>query len=191
MTPSFTEQLSRSRNGDRAALEVLFARWRPLLSLQARQLLGAELSARLDPADVVQETMLQAFHDLDQFRGQTEAEWVAWLRVLLAGHAAKLMRHHHADKRDPARETAPADYALAAPESMPTRQFLEPEQALRLASAIEALPSAMREVVVRRVFQREPFETLAASLGKTPGATRVLWSRALKQLRELLDRNEP
>src|SRR5262249_7399783 len=76
MSKSFTERLSLGRTGDPAALAELFARWRPLLYLQARRLLGSEFSARVDPSDVVQDACTQAFQNLAQFRGQSEAEWV-------------------------------------------------------------------------------------------------------------------
>jgi DNA-directed RNA polymerase specialized sigma24 family protein len=51
---------------------------------------------------------------------------------------------------------------------------------------MEHLPDPMRQVVVRRVFQREPFETIAASLGCSSGAARVMWTRALRKLRAAL-----
>jgi RNA polymerase sigma-70 factor (ECF subfamily) len=164
----------------------LFARWRPLLRLQARRLLGAELAARADPSDIVQETSLQAFRDLDQFRGRTEAEWVAWLRCLVAGHAAKARRHHFAEQRDPGREHPLPGPDVADQQAGPVFAIIDEEQAVRLAAAIEELSEAMREVVVRRVFHEEPFEVVAAALDRSPGATRVLWTRALKRLREML-----
>jgi RNA polymerase sigma-70 factor (ECF subfamily) len=183
---SFSEQLTLGRTGDAAALEGLFERWRPLLRLQARRLLGAELSARVDPSDVVQEALAQAFQDLDQFRGQTEGEWVAWLRQVVTGQAAKMRRHHLAEKRD-----ARGDRALppaGTPDSGhgPLTQSLDREQAAHLAAAIEGLPGPMREVILRRVFHQEPFETVAQALGRSPGAARVLWTRALRLLREKL-----
>ena len=85
MTDSFAERLVLARSGEQVALEELFTRWQPLLRLQARMLLGAELAARVDPADIVQEALAQAFENLDSFRGQTEGEWVAWVRRILAG----------------------------------------------------------------------------------------------------------
>src|SRR6516165_4179573 len=105
---SFAERLARGRAGDRIALEELFVPWRPLLRLQADQLLGAELSARVDPSDVVQEAWAQAFADLAQFRGSSEGEWINWLRAMVAGQAANLRRFHRAEKRDPGREDAQA-----------------------------------------------------------------------------------
>jgi DNA-directed RNA polymerase specialized sigma24 family protein len=44
----------------------------------------------------------------------------------------------------------------------------------------------MREVIIRRVFHRQPFPRIAEALGRSPGAARVLWTRALRQLRRSL-----
>jgi RNA polymerase sigma-70 factor (ECF subfamily) len=111
---SFSERLERGRAGDPSALEELFAPWRPLLRLQADQLLGAELSARVDPSDVVQEAWAQALASLDQFRGGSEGEWINWLRALVAGQAANVRRFHHAGKRTPRREDGWPVEGLAA-----------------------------------------------------------------------------
>jgi RNA polymerase sigma-70 factor (ECF subfamily) len=89
---SFAEQLERARSGDPKALDDLLARWRPLLRLQADQLLGRDLSARVDPSDVVQEVWAQAFANLNQFRGATVGERVNWLRRLVARRAGSPVR---------------------------------------------------------------------------------------------------
>src|SRR6476619_3148683 len=109
MTTPFRDDLERSRQGDRHAMDRILARWQPLLWLQARRLLGQELSARVDPADVVQETLKQACSDVTAFRGETEGEWLAWLRQLVAGHANKAWRTHAADKRSIHHEAALAE----------------------------------------------------------------------------------
>jgi RNA polymerase sigma-70 factor (ECF subfamily) len=183
---SFADRLARGRAGDPAALEELFAPWRPLLRLQAGQLLGAELSARVDASDVVQEAWRQAFADLDQFRGGSAGEWLNWLRTLVAGQAANLRRFHHAGKRSPDREDAwPAEHPAEQAPGPAVEAVLHEEDA-RLAAALEALPDDMRAVVVGRVFQREPFEVVARALGRSPGAARVLWTRAVRRLRQML-----
>ena len=184
---SFAERLARSRAGDRIALEELFVPWRPLLRLQAHQLLGSELCARIDPSDVVQEAWAQAFASLDQFRGGSEGEWVNWLRALVAGQAANAQRFHHAGKRTPGREDGWPVESLADEQVLgPATDILLRERDARLAAALEALPEDMHTVVVRRVFHREPFPVVARALGRSPGATRVLWTRALRRLRQLL-----
>jgi RNA polymerase sigma factor (sigma-70 family) len=60
---------------------------------------------------------------------------------------------------------------------------IDHEEARRLAAAIEDLPARMRDVIVGRVFEQRPFEEIAAGLGCSPGAARVLWTRALRRLR--------
>jgi RNA polymerase sigma-70 factor (ECF subfamily) len=181
----FVSRLSRSRQGDAGAVEELLARWRPLLRLQARRLLGPDLSARLDPSDVVQESLAQAFRDLPAFRGTTSNEWVAWLRRIVAGQAGKARRHHQAERRNPGREAAGVE--PAEDDNAPVSRLIDEEEAARLAAALEELPANMREVILRRVFDGQPFEELARELGCSPGAARVTWTRAIHRLRELLN----
>jgi RNA polymerase sigma-70 factor (ECF subfamily) len=186
---TFAVCLERGRIGDRAALDDLFARWQPLLCLQARRLLGADVAARADPADVVQEALAQAYRDLGQFRGQTEGEWVEWLRRMVAGQAVKVRRQHHAEKRDVRRDQTLDERLPGVGGSGPAGPLIRQEEAARLARAIADLPPDMREVVQRRVFHQQPFDEVAGALGRSSGAARVLWTRALRRLRELLDEN--
>jgi RNA polymerase sigma-70 factor (ECF subfamily) len=182
----FADRLERGRAGDPAALEALFAPWRPLLRLQADRVLGAELAARLDPSDVVQEALSLAYTQLDDFRGGCEGEWVNWLRSIVAGQAANARRFHTADKRTPDREGGDV-LACARDGPTPSEQAQIREEDGRLAAALAQLPEAMRQVIVRRVFHLEPFEAVARALGRSPGATRVLWTRALRRLQQLLE----
>jgi RNA polymerase sigma-70 factor (ECF subfamily) len=183
---SFADRLARGRSGDRQALEELLAPWRSLLKIQADQLLGGELAARVDPSDIVQEAFTHAVAHLDQFRGGTVGEWVNWLRSILAGHAANAQRHHFAEKRTVEREDGQRPTSHLDPLPGPEGQAILHEQDARLAEALAALPEDMRAVIVRRVFRQEPFEVVAAALVRSPGAARVLWTRALRRLRELL-----
>ena len=50
----------------------------------ARMQLAPALKAKMDPSDIVQETLLQAHRHEEQFRGSNEAEMAAWLRRILA-----------------------------------------------------------------------------------------------------------
>src|SRR5262249_45068107 len=70
-------------------------RYRAYLWVLAAQQLPARLRARLDPADVVQETQFKAHKQREQFRGQTEAEYLAWLRRILANNIAQAARQQY------------------------------------------------------------------------------------------------
>jgi RNA polymerase sigma-70 factor (ECF subfamily) len=62
--------------------------FRAYLMLLARLQLGGRIKGKLDASDVVQQTLLDAVRQRQQFRGQTAAEMAAWLRRMLACNLA-------------------------------------------------------------------------------------------------------
>src|SRR5262245_30898221 len=65
---------------------------RDWLRRHARLLLDDRLRGKVDPSDIVQETLLKAHQHQAQLRGQTEGERRAWLRQILANTLADLVR---------------------------------------------------------------------------------------------------
>ena len=91
-----------AREGRREALERLVSLYRNYLVVLARGGLNGPLRVKVDPSDVVQETMFAAFRDFVQFRGASEAELVAWLRRILARRLAMAGRRYRGTAaRDP------------------------------------------------------------------------------------------
>src|SRR6516165_5078234 len=79
-------------------------RFREYLLLLARLQLDPRWQAKLDPSDLVQQTLLQAHQAWDQFRGHTAAERAAWLRQILARVLSNAVRDLTRAKRDLGRE---------------------------------------------------------------------------------------
>jgi RNA polymerase sigma-70 factor (ECF subfamily) len=56
-----------------------------------------------------------------------------------------------------------------------------------LADALNRLPDHYRETFIQRTLEHVPFETIAAELGRSVGAVRMLWARAVKRLTQILE----
>ena len=70
-------------NGEAESGSML-ERFRSYLQLLAEARLDRRLRSKLDPSDVVQQTLLQAHQAWHQFRGRTDGEMIAWLQKILA-----------------------------------------------------------------------------------------------------------
>jgi RNA polymerase sigma-70 factor (ECF subfamily) len=103
-------------------------------------------------------------------------------------------RHFASQKRDASREAAlPAgsDAAgianlLAASITTPSAAFSRDQRQLRMLAALDTLPEPEREALRLRYLVGLPSKEIAKKLGKSDGATRVMISRALGKLHELL-----
>src|ERR1700680_3345836 len=72
--------------------------------LLAQLKLDRKLRGKLDAADVVQQTLLEAHQALESFRGDDLAAQAAWLRQILARNLANAVRDLTRAKRDVRKE---------------------------------------------------------------------------------------
>ena len=175
-------------------------RYRAYLRLLARLHLDPRLRGKLDPSDVVQQTLLQAHQARGQFRGRSDGELAAWLRQILARNLAHAVRDLGREKRDVGRErsleqaldasSSRLEAWLAAEQSSPSQRAERNEQLLRLAEALAELPEAQREAVVLHYWQGRSLAEIGDQLGRTPAAVAGLLHRGLKQLHGLLQEPE-
>ena len=172
-------------------------RYRPLLRLQVLQVeLDPRLRARFGASDLVHEALLRAHRDIGQFRGQTEAELVGWLRTILANALAGALRQFVTEGRDVGRErslearleesAARLESLLAADQSSPSQQASRQEELLRLATALARLPDDQRRVVELHHLKGRTVAEIAAEVGRSKSAVTGLLFRGVKRLRELL-----
>jgi RNA polymerase sigma-70 factor (ECF subfamily) len=69
--------------------------------------------------------------------------------------------------------------------SSPSAVASRHEEAARMAEALAQLPEEMQQVLLARHVDDLPHVAIANQLGRTEGATRMLYLRALRRLREL------
>jgi RNA polymerase sigma-70 factor (ECF subfamily) len=169
--------------------------FRSYLLLLARIQVDPGPRHRIDPSDIVQQTLLEAHAKADQFQGDDSA-LAAWLRQALVNNLRDAWRALRRDKRDLRREQALAEavdqssarleHMLVAPPSSPSQRAVRNEDLLRLADALTQLPEAQREAIVLHHLQGCTLSETAHSLGKTDAAVAGLLHRGLRKLREIM-----
>jgi RNA polymerase sigma-70 factor, ECF subfamily len=189
--------LAQARAGDSAALGQLFELYRNYLRLIARPMIDNALRLKLDASDLVQETFLKAHRQFADFAGRDEPELMAWLRRILVRTLADQAKYHRSRGRNVRRQVSlealleqaggAAQQALADSLPSPSSMAVRREHAVLLADALEKLPADYREVFVLRNLEHIPFNEIATRLGRSPGASRVLWTRAMQRLSQLLE----
>jgi RNA polymerase sigma-70 factor, ECF subfamily len=188
--------LGKARKGDASALGRLLELYRNYLRILARTQLDARLRVRLEASDLVQETLMEAHRDFIQFAGSSERELMAWLRQILVRNLADQVKRLKSAGRDWRRQESlevlldrsslALEKALTQGISSPSAQASRREQAVLLADALARLSPDYREVIVLRNLEHRKFDDIARRMGRSSGAARMLWARALEKLSELM-----
>lgn len=175
-----------------AALEACLRYLETLSLIQ----IDPRVRARVGFSDVVQETMLEAYKDLDRIAGMSEPDRRRWLARMLVNNLKDQVDHHRAGCRDVGRDR-PVDGELdassgrlegwlAADSAPPDDRAADNERAGRVLEAIAQLPDREREALVLQRYHGWKLREIAAHLGCTTGTVAGLHARALAGLRKLL-----
>lgn len=180
-----------ARAGDSDALGTLCERLRGFLSESARRQMQRRLQPKIGASDVVQQSLIQACRQFEQFRGSSEAEFRSWVRRILQNHTIDAARRFNETfMRDARREVSldPAADAedLAAPTKTASSLVRRKESDEALVDAISRLPDRRRRVVELRHRDGLSYADIASRLGINEPAARQIWSRAIGDLRKFL-----
>ncbi|TWT79359.1 ECF RNA polymerase sigma factor SigH [Planctomycetes bacterium CA13] len=191
---TFHDLLCRARSGNREALGQLLQWYGNYLTILATTQLDNRLRRRVNPSDIVQEAMLAAHQDFADFRGQSQAELLGWLRQILIHTLHRVYNKHvKAGKRDIRREVSIHQISdrleksaynltatIAANTDSPSAPMQRREKAVEFADQLSVLKPQYRDVIIYRILQGLSFEEIAEQMNRSNGAVRMLWLRALE-----------
>ena len=170
---------------------------RPALVAFIERRLGPAIRGKVEPQDIAQEVAVKALNESLPDGGDPFG-WLCRLaeQCIIDGH-----RHFSAAKRASDRERpgnvpsggGDADLIalIAASVTTPTQAAVRNERQRRLDEALAALPKEQREVLRLRYGEGLATREIAARMNRTDGAVRVMLTRVVQHLRELLDPGEP
>jgi RNA polymerase sigma-70 factor (ECF subfamily) len=190
-----TQIVARLRSGDEQALAEFVEANRSALMAFLNSRIGAHLAKKTEAEDIQQDACLEACRSLDKAPLEN---WnpLHWLFQICERKISDAHRRHFASqKRDASREASiPDDSAaagglanlLAASMTTASEAFSRDQRQLRVLAALDTLPEDQREALRLRYLVGLPSKEIAQKLGKTDGAVRVMLSRSLGKLQEML-----
>lgn len=179
--------------------------FRPYLTVLASALMQREgwarvLVSKVDPEDIVQETLLKAWRSRGRFKGSSGADILAWLRTLLSHTLVDHGRAFLSARRDVRLElrlgldqtsrNLEAWLAGVGTVTPGTRMGRE-EEFNRLCEAIMRLKPLPRAILLARHVEGLTLNQIAGRLGKKRETVAKAWSRAIRQLHERLGPSRP
>lgn len=180
--PSLRDTLSLVRaahDGNPEARDDLLARLSPRLVLWAGARMSRELRARHEPEDVAQEILLAIHRDFGRISPEDPAAFLPWVFAVAENRVRDLVDHDRAARRNGDPPPAPR---VSGPATLAVRR----EQERTIARALETLSDDHREVIRLRRFENLSAADVATRMGRSEGAVRVLYFRAMGALRDAL-----
>ncbi len=197
--PEMDALLRDATNGDMTAVRKLFEKHRDRLRKMIAMRLDRRLSPRLDPSDIVQETLADAARKLPGYLRDRPLPFYPWLYRLAAERVVRTHREHvkssvRGIRREqridgPLRDTANATLLidrLTANDTTPGRCAACAERQRIVATAMSRIDEADREVLGLRYVDQLAFDEIAAVLGIGLSAANMRHLRALRRLRDML-----
>jgi len=187
--------LQQARAGDNPALGQLLESYHGYLRLMARIEIGRKLQGKVDASDIVQEAFLHAHRQFPNFQGDAEAQFVLWLKTILAGTLANVVRRYLGTQardlrleREFEADLDQSSCALAGmlvdPHSSPSQQVARGEQTILVAAALGRLPPDYQTVLVLRHLEGLTFSQIAERMGRSVDSVEKLWLRGLTKLKK-------
>lgn len=190
-TPSSLQDqalISRCREGDSLAFEVLMGKYRPQLS----SLVCWHAGPAADTEDILQLILCKVYFSLKKF--DLNRPFYPWLRRIAVNRCFDERRRLRRRKAFTFAELELEETSIASESrpSSPANPYAEEnrkELRTMLGAVLRQLPQEYQEVIVLHHLQQVPYEEIAPILKCTPQAARVKACRARAALRRLLFRS--
>jgi RNA polymerase sigma-70 factor (ECF subfamily) len=173
--------VGRVRAGDREAFRVLVDRHAHAIFRLACRMVGNEH----DADDVVQETFLRAYRQINRF--ESRANFGTWLYRIAVNCSVDLLRQRprRAHEQPPEDDAEPAADPGANPS--PERLTFSAEIQVKVNAALHDLSEAERAAFLLRHFEGQSIEEIGRALGLRTSATKHTVFRAVQKMRRALE----
>jgi RNA polymerase sigma-70 factor (ECF subfamily) len=193
--PDSDDLLDLAASGDHRATQQLFARHRVRLKRMVSSRLNPRLAARIDPSDIVQESLADAAQNFNEYLQTRPIPFYPWLRQFAWERLVRAYRKHVLAQRRSVRREQNLDILLSdesvavladrflAADTNPVERLAKSERRKTIHDFLAKLPPEDRELVVLRFIEQLSPAEVAAVLQITEPAAKMRQLRILRRLR--------
>ena len=188
MEPSdIRDDIASARRGERDALDRVLTALQSRLRTAAANKIGTPLRRKMATSDLLQSTYVDVVRSIQSFEGDDPDTLVAWITRIMENNVRDRLRFYGRQRRSPEvdHEDVPD---VAAGDATPSFEAMQLEHLSAVGKVLAEMPEAQRQIIQLRAFEGRDYDEIAAMLGRTPGALRMLLSRARALLTLKLDR---
>lgn len=198
-----SEAVSKKRLGDEEAKRMvaeMFEEYKDKLLRMIEVRLQPELRSRVDAGDILQESFMEAYRQLKTGVSEPKGSPLVWLRLIVGQQiVANYRKHCQTQKRNVALEfsisagrtqadTTSTSIYLVGKLTSPSLAARRHEMAIKIRDCLEQLSEPDREILSLRHFEQLTNRETAEELNVSPNAASVMYMRALKKFRVILER---
>jgi RNA polymerase sigma-70 factor (ECF subfamily) len=196
--PNTDQLLNLASEGDGSATQQLLDRYRPRLRGMIAVHLDQRISTRVDPSDVVQEALVEAFEKLPGYAKERTISFYPWLRQIAWQRLVKLHQRHitasrrTVEREDQAELPLPEDSVMqladriASSGTEPGQAFIKQEIKERVRTGLSELRHADRQVLVMRFLEHLSIKEISETLEVNQETIKKRYTRALERLGQIL-----
>jgi RNA polymerase sigma-70 factor, ECF subfamily len=191
----FVSCLQKARQGSAHALGQILRANHGALSSAAHRLMPKPLQAVYGASDLMQDTLLAATRDFQNFRGTTPKQLITWLLVILENERARLLRRFYGTlcrQRDAEIPLDDPHFWVLIHEQLVERGPTPPEQLLNrevqqtMRDILAGLPGRSRFILWVGARRRFSWQQIGHHLGCTAEAARKSYQRECQRCRRSL-----
>jgi RNA polymerase sigma-70 factor (ECF subfamily) len=190
-----TRELEQAVAGNQESWNTLVSQQRDRLRRLVAFRMDDRLQGRIDPSDVIQEAMIEAWQRLPEFAKEQKVPLFVWLRTLTLQRLSMLRRTHiERNKRTVNREVdiqqddSSSAMAIALIDSAISPSSVVQRQEIlgHIQERLVGMDPIDREVLALRHFEQLGNTEVASVLGISTAAASLRYSRALRRLRDII-----
>lgn len=200
LSASLQKRLKGARAGSYSSLGSLLELYRDYLLTIANDRVSQDLSIKVAPSDLVQESFMEALAEFPKFRGETDPELKLWLRKILEHNIVDSYRAFEGTEKrdlslevslDAPRHAETGAARIPAPGQSPSSQLIAQEIVTEIMNSVTSLTGQQQDVIRLRCFEGRSFPEIGNLIGLSEEAARKVWTRAVGVLSEDLKTHAP